>query len=134
MPLEQDDQTVWGHVAAVSTTMTHGDGPLRGLRKKRRAGTYCALSPPACAMSADTAMPTSTQRWRLEHVFAANAFLGVHHLPSLHLNAIPTMRSLRLLAFHVLDNLRHALGPASQPKPPELLHREGIDGVQGRVQ
>ena len=43
------------------------------------------------------------------------------------------MVSLRLLAFHVMDNFRHDLGPAYQHKTPELIHREGIDGVQGRV-
>jgi hypothetical protein len=44
------------------------------------------------------------------------------------------MLSLRLLAFHVMDNFRHDLGPAYQPKTPELIHRECIDGVQGSVQ
>src|SRR5437879_12221478 len=44
------------------------------------------------------------------------------------------MLSLRLLAFHVVDNFRHDLGPAYQKKTPELIHREFIDGVQGRVQ
>src|SRR5262245_65760825 len=104
------------------------------LLKKRRNGQYFALITPACAMTADTAMPTYTKRWRIENFFAENAFLGVNHLPSLHLNAIQTMLSLRLLAFHVMDNFRHDLGPAYQPKTPELIHREFIDGVQGRVQ
>jgi hypothetical protein len=34
----------------------------------------------------------------------------------------------------VMDTFRHDLGAASQPKTPELIHREFIDGVQGRVQ
>jgi len=134
VPLEQYDQTIWGNVAAVYTTMTDVDGPLRMLLKKRRNGTYFALITPACAMTADIAMPTYTKRWRIENFFAENAFLGVHHLPSLNLNAIQTMLSLRLLAFHVVDNFRHDLGPAYQKKTPELIHREFIDGVQGRVQ
>jgi len=134
VPLEQDDQTIWGNVAAVYTTMTDFDGPLRMLLKKRRNGTYCALITPADAMTADTAMPTYTKRWRIENFVAENAFLGVNHLPSLHLNAIQTMLSLRLLAFHVVDNFRHDLGPAYQKKMPELIHRECVDGVQGRVQ
>src|SRR3989454_8839853 len=134
IPLEQYDKTVWGNVAAVYTTMTHFDGPLRMLLKKRRDGKYFALITPACDMTADTAMPTYTKRWRIENFFAENAFLGVNHLPSLNLNAIQTMLSLRLLAFHVMDNFRHDLGPAYQPKTPELIHRECIDGVQGRVQ
>jgi hypothetical protein len=134
VPLEQYDQTVWGNVAAVYTTLTDFDGPLRMLLKKRRNGTYFALITPACDMTADTAMPTYTKRWRIENFFAENAFLGVNHLPSLNLNAIQTMLSLRLLAFHVVDNFRHDLGPAYQKKTPELIHREFVDGVQGRVQ
>jgi hypothetical protein len=134
VPLEQYDQTVWGNIAAVYTTMADFDGPLRMLLKKRRNGTYFALLTPACDMTADTAMPTYTKRWRLENFFAENTFLGVNHLPSLNLNAIQTMLSLRLLAFHVMDNFRHDLGPAYQKKTPELIHREFIDGVQGRVQ
>ena len=134
VPLDPYDQTVWGNVATVSTTMTDFNGPLRMLLKKRRTGQYFALITPACAMTADTAMPTYTKRWRIENFFAENAFLGVNHLPSLHLNAIQTMLSLRLLAFHVMDNFRHDLGAAYQQKTPELIHREFIDGVQGRVQ
>jgi Transposase DDE domain len=134
VPLEQYDQTVWGKVAAVYTTMTNVDGPWRRLLKKRPNDTYCALSTPACAMTADTAMPTDTTRWRIENFFAENAFLGVNQLPSLNLNAIQTMLSLRLLAFHVVDNFRHDLGAAYQKKTPELIHREFVDGVQGRVQ
>ncbi len=134
VPLEQYDQTVWGKVAAVYTTMTDVNGPLRMLLKKRPNDTYFALITPACAMTADTAMPTYTKRWRFENFFAEIAFLGVNHLPSLNLNAIQTMLSLRLLAFHVVDNFRHDLGAAYQKKTPELIHREFVDGVQGRVQ
>src|SRR5574341_1499044 len=134
VPLDQYDQTVWGNVAAVYTTMTDFDGPLRMLLKKRRDGKYFALITPACTMTADTAMPTYTKRWRIENFFAENAFLGVNHLPSLNLNAIQTMLSLRLLAFHVMDNFRHDLGAAYRQKTPELIHREFVNGVQGRVQ
>ena len=134
VPLEQYDQTVWGNVAAVYTTMTDFDGPLRMLLKRQRNGTYFALITPASAMTADTAMPTYTKRWRIENFCAENAFLGMNHLPSLNLNAIQTMLSLRLLAFHVVDNFRHDLGPTYQKKTPELIHREFVDGVQGRVQ
>ena len=114
--------------------MTDFDGPLRMLLKKRRDGKYFALITPAWTMTADTAMPTYTKRWRIENFFAENAFLGVNHLPSLNLNAIQTMLSLRLLAFHVMDNFRHDLGAAYQRKTPELIHREFVNGVQGRVQ
>jgi hypothetical protein len=134
VPLEQDDQTVWGNVAAVYPTMTDVDGPLRMLLKQQPGGTYFALITPACDMPADPAMPTDTKRWRIETFFAENAFLGMNQLPSLPLNAIQTMLSLRLLAFHVMDNFRHDLGPAYQKKTPALIHREFVDGVQGRVQ
>lgn len=134
VPLHAYDQTVWGNVAAIYTTMTDFDGPLRMLLKKRRDGKYFALITPACDLTADTAMPTYTTRWRIENFFAENVFLGVNHLPSLNLNAIRAMLSLRLLAFHVRDNFRHDLGAAYQHKTPELIPRECIDGVQGRVQ
>src|SRR2546429_5856952 len=43
VPLDQYDQTVWGNVATVYTTMTDFNGPLRMLLKKRRTGQYFAL-------------------------------------------------------------------------------------------
>jgi len=134
VPLEQYDRTVGGHGAAVYTTMTPCDGPLRVRRKKRRHGTYGALMTPAGALTAATAMPTDTTRWRIENCCAENAFLGVDHLPALHLKALQTGLSLRRLAFHVVDNFRHDWGPAYQKKTPELLQRAFVDGVQGRVQ
>ena len=133
VPLAPYAQPIWGHVAAVSTTLTDCDGPLRRLVQQRRHGTSCALLTPAHAMTAATARPTSTTRGRLENLCAEHAFLGVHPRPSLQLNAIQTMVSLRLRAFQVLDHCRPDLGPASQHKTPALIHREGIDGVPGRV-
>jgi hypothetical protein len=55
-------------------------------------------------MTADTAMPTYTKRWRMEHFFAENAFLGVNHLPSLHLNAIQTS-ALSILRIRVAKSV-----------------------------
>jgi len=134
VPLDRYDQTVWGNIATLYTTMTNFDGPLRLLLKKRRDGKYFALITPATEMTPDSAMPTYTKRWRIENFFAENGFLGVDHLPSLNLNAIQTMLSLRLLAFHVVDNFRHDLGPAHRNKTPELIHRQFVDPIQGRVQ
>ena len=57
----------------------------------------------------------------------------MEHLPALHLAALQTGLSLRLLAFHVVDHCRHDLGPASQTKTPELRQRACVDGGQGRV-
>jgi hypothetical protein len=134
VPLDKYDKTLWGNVTAVYTTMTNFEGPLRMLLKKRPDGKYFALITPARDMTAHIAMPTYTKRWRIENFFADNAFLGINRLPSLNLNAIQTVLSLRLLTFHVVDNFRHDLGPAYKSKTPELIHREFVDGVQGRIQ
>ena len=134
VPLDKYDQTVWGNIATLYTTMTNFNGPMRLLLKQRHDGKYFALVTPAAEMTADTAMPAYTKRWRIENFFAENAFLGVDRLPSLNLNAIQTMLSLRLLAYYVVDNFRHDLGPAHQNKTPELIHREFVDGIQGGVQ
>jgi hypothetical protein len=134
VPLDPDDRPVGGTVAAVYTTRTPGDGPRRLRLKKRRTSTYCARITPAGALTADTAMPTDTTRWRIEHCCAENACWGVEPRPSLHLKAIQTVLSLRLRAVPVVDTCRHDLGPASQKQTPALIHRACVDGVQGRVQ
>jgi hypothetical protein len=67
---------------------------------------------------------------------AENTFLGMNHLPSLNLNAIQTRLSLRLLAFHVVDNFRHDLGSADQKKTPELsliLSSQSVDLELGEL-
>ena len=134
VPLENYDKTVWGNIACLHTTMTNFDGPLRLLLKKRRNGKYFALITPQLDMPTDTAMPAYTKRWRIENFFAENAFLGIDRLPSLNLNAIQVSLSLRLLAFQALDNFRKDLGAAHRNKTPRLIHREFVDGVQGRAQ
>ena len=78
--------------------MANFDTPLRLLLKRRRDGKYFALVTPAVELTAATGMPAYTKRWRIENFFAENTFLGVDRLPSLNLNAIQTMLSLRLLA------------------------------------
>ncbi len=60
----------------------------------------------------------------MENFFKDNDFLGMDKLPSLNLNAIQTMLSLRFLAFHALANFRHDLGPGYNSKTPEIIHRE----------
>ena len=132
--LDKYDQTVWGNIATVYTTMNDFDGPILMFLKKRKDGKYFALLTSENEMTSDTAMPTYTKRWRIEDFFKDNIFLGMDKLPSLNLNAIQTMLSLRLLAFHALDNFRHDLGPRYKSKTPEMIHREFINGVQGRVQ
>jgi hypothetical protein len=134
VPLDKYDQSVWGNIATLYTTMTNFDGPLRLLLKRQRDGKYFALITPATQMTAETAMPVYTKRWRIENFFAENAFLGMDHLPSMNLNAIQTILSLRLFAYNVMDNFRHDLGDRYRNNTPELIHREFIDGVQGRIQ
>jgi len=65
VPLDQYDPTAWGNIATLYTTMTDFNGSLRLLLKKRRDGKYFALITPAAEMTADTAMPTYTKRWRI---------------------------------------------------------------------
>ena len=132
--LDKYDRTVWGNIATVYTTMNSFDGPIMMFLKKRKDGKYFALLTSEKEMTLDTSMPTYTKRWRIEDFFKYNIFLGMDKLPSLNLNAIQTMLSLRLLAFHAFDNFRHDLGPRYKSKTPEMIHREFIDGVQGRVQ
>ena len=65
-------------MAAVYTTMTDFDGPLRMLLKKRRNGTYFALITPAHALTAATAMPTYTKRWRIENFWLSGNSRSSH--------------------------------------------------------
>jgi len=132
--LDKYDETVWGNIATVYTTMSNFDSPIMMFLKKRNDGKYFALLTSENEMSSDTAMPTYTKRWRIEDFFKDNGFLGVDKLPSLNLNAIQTMLSLRLLAFQAVDNFSHDLGPDYKRQTPEIIHREFVDGVQGRVQ
>jgi hypothetical protein len=134
VPLDKYDRTIWGNIATLYTTRTNFDGPIRLLLKRRRNGKYFALITPATEVTAETAMPVYTKRWRIENFFAENAFMGMHRLPSMNLNTIQTMLSLRLFAYHVMDNFRYDLGHDYRNKTPELIHREFVDGIQGRVQ
>jgi len=134
VPLDQYEHGLQGNIATLYTTMTSFEGPLRLLLKKRRDGKYFALITPATEMTGKTAMPVYTKRWRIEDFFAENLFLGVQRLPSMNLNAIQAMLSLRLLAYHVMDNFRHDLGHPYCTHTPELIHREFVDGIQGRIQ
>jgi len=134
VPLDKYDDTVWGNIATLYTTMSNFEGPLQMFLKKQSNGKYFALITSARDMTTNIAMPTYTKRWRIENFFGDNAFLGINRLPSLNLNAIQTMLSLRLLSFHMVDNFRHDLGPAYKNKTPDIIHREFINGVQGRIQ
>ena len=134
VPLDKYNTTAWGNIATIYTTMNNFDGPILMFLKKRKDGKYFALLTSKNEMTSDASMPTYTKRWRIENFFKDNDFLGMDKLPSLNLNAIQTVLSLRLLAFHALDNFRHDLGAGYRSKTPEMIHREFIDGVQGRIQ
>lgn len=134
VPLDQYEHGLHGNIATLYTTMSSFEGPLRLLLKKRPDGRYFALITPATEMTGKTGMPLYTKRWRIEDFFAENSFLGVERLPSMNLNAIQAMLSLRLLAYHVMDNFRHDLGRPYCSHTPKLIHREFVDGIQGRIQ
>jgi len=112
--LDKYDQTVCSNIATVYTFMN--TGPIMMFLKKRKNGKYFALLTSKSEMTSGTAMPTYTKRWRIENFFKDNDFLGMDKLPSLNLNSIHTVLSLRLLAFHTLDNFRHDLGPEYKSK------------------
>jgi hypothetical protein len=132
--LDRYDQSVLGNIATLYTTMKGFDGAVRLFLKKRHDGKYFGLITPKHDLIAEVAMPTYTKRWNIEDFFSENGFLGVDRLPSLNLNAIQAMLSLRLLAFQVIDNFRHDLGGSYKNNTPKLIHRQFIDGVQGRIQ
>jgi len=134
VPLDQYDTTIFGNIATLYTTIKNCDQPLRLFLKKGLDGKYFGLISPDLSLTGSVAMPTYTKRWRIEDFFLENEFLGVNRLPSLNLNLIQAMLSLRLLAYHVLDNFRHDLGPDFRNKTPKTIYRDFINGVQGRIQ
>ncbi len=134
VPLHKYSKTIYGEIATIYTTFNNFDGPLLMFLKKGPDGKYFALITTEPKMTPEVAMPTYTKRWRIEDFFAENTFLGMDYLPGLDLHAIQTMISLRLLAYHAVDNFRNDLGPDYKTKTPELIYREFVDGVQGRVQ
>jgi len=134
VPWEAYEKIAGDSIAVVYTAMKDFDGPLQLFLKKRPDGKYFALLTPHKDVTKEMVMPTYTKRWRIETFFGQNHFLGIDHLPSLNLNAIQAMLSLRLVAFHAMDNFRHDLGAEHISKTPELIYRHFLDGVQGRVQ
>jgi hypothetical protein len=134
IPLGKYQNSKIGNIAAVYTTMKDFNGPLKMFLKKQPDGKMFALITAEQTMESEIALPTYTKRWRIEGFFNENAFLGINHLPSLNLNAIQTMLSFRLVAYHVLDNFRNDLGTDYAYKTPETIYREFINGVQGRIE
>ena len=133
IPLDDFQTSELKNIASVYTIMKDFNGPLKMFLKKLPDGKYFALITPDQDMESLMAMSTYTKRWRVENFFNENAFLGINHLPSLNLNAIQAMLSLRMLAYHFIDNFRNDLGHDYCHKTPETIFREFIDGVQGRI-
>jgi len=134
IPSDKYEETIQGDIASVYTTMKGFDGPLQMFVKKRPDGKYFALITPKEDLNKDIAMSIYSKRWRIENFFAKNDFLGINKLPSMNLNAIQAMLSLRILAFHAVDNFRHDLGGNYKTNTPNLIYRKFIDGVQGKIQ
>ncbi|MHB8280643.1 MAG: hypothetical protein ACYDIA_23815 [Candidatus Humimicrobiaceae bacterium] len=132
--LEKYHKIELGNIAAVYTSMKDFNGPLKMFLKKHPDGKYFALNTPEYVMGIDLAMLTYTNCWNIENFFNENDFLAIKHLTSLNLNAIQTMLSLRLLAINVLHNFRYDLGSKYSHNTQDLIYREFVDGVQGRVQ
>lgn len=123
--------------ASVSTLITAMDGFTGRLRlfvKKNPDGTLFGLITNKKYLRARSAMKVYSRRWRIEDWFNENGFLGLNCLPSLELHAIQAALTLRMVAYHLMDNFRMNLGSQFSKMTPELIHRHFIQGVQGKVQ
>ncbi len=134
VPWDAYEKTIAGNIASLYTSMLDYNGSLRLFLKKQPDGKYFALLTPHEQISKEIAMPNYTKRWDIETFFGQNSYLGINQFPSLNLNAIQAVLSLRLAAFNVMDNFRTDLGNEHITKTPELIHRYFLDGVQGRIQ
>lgn len=134
VPWDAYEKTIEGNIATLFTSMQDYNGSLRLFLKKQPDGKYFALLTPHDQTTKEIAMPVYTKRWDVEIFFGQNDYLGINQFPSLNLNAIQAVLSLRLVAFNVMDNFRTDLGGEHVSKTPELIHRHFLDGVQGRIQ
>ncbi len=134
IPWDAYEKTIEGNIATLYTTMKDYNGSLRLFLKQQPDNKYFALLTPHAQIDKDVAMPTYRNRWDIETFFGQNDYLGINQFPSLNLNAIQAVLSLRLTAFNAMDNFRMDLGGEHISKTPELIYRHFIDGVQGRLQ
>lgn len=109
-------------------------GRLRLFVKRNPDGTLFGLITNKRYLRPISAMEIYSRRWRIENWFHENSFLGLNCLPSLELHAIQAALTLRLVAYHLMDNFRMNLGSQFAKMTPELIHRHFIQGVQGKVQ
>lgn len=121
-------------VATLITALEGFTGRLRLFVKKNPDGTIFGLITNKKYLRALSAMQIYSRRWRIEDWFSENDFLGLNCLPSLELHAIQAALTLRMVAYHLMDNFRMNLGSQFATMTPELVHRHFIQGVQGKVQ
>jgi len=121
-------------VATLFTELDDFTGKIKLFVKRNDDETFFGLITNKKYFRAAKAMGTYSKRWRIENCFNENAFLGIDHLPSLELNAIQTALSLKLVSFHLVDNFRKDLPAPFCSMKPELIYRNFISGVQGKVQ
>ena len=134
IPLDQYLPTLEGKIATIATTLTDYTGPLVAFVKERAPHAYFALLTTEADLQADTALPTFSDRWHIENFFGLNNALGVDQLPSLNLNAIQAMLTIRLMAFHVFAAFRQDLGGKFAHQSPELIRRQFLLPVQAKIQ
>jgi len=121
-------------LATLFTALDGFTGRLRLFVKRNPDGTLFGLITNKKYLRPSSAMEIYSRRWRIENWFQENSFLGLNCLPSLELHAIQAALTLRLIAYHLIDNFRMNLGSPFARMTPELIHRHFIQGVQGKVQ
>lgn len=121
-------------LATLFTALDGFTGRLRLFVKRNPDGTLFGLITNKKYLRARSAMKIYSRRWRIENWFNENSFLGLNCLPSLELHAIQAALTLRLVAYHLMDNFRMNLASKFASMTPELIHRHFIQGVQGKVQ
>lgn len=121
-------------IARLVTELDGFTGQMKLFVKCNGDGTFFALITNKKYFRAARAMDTYRKRWRIENFFNENTFLGLDHLPSLELNAMQTALSLKLVSFHLVDNLRKNLPKPFSTMKPESIYQHFTQGVQGKVQ
>ena len=76
-------------------------GALKLMVKQNQDGSYFGLITNKKYLRPKKGMKIYSDRWRIENWFNENSFLGLNCLPSLELNAIQAMLSMRVLAYTV---------------------------------
>ncbi len=121
-------------VARLVTELDGFGGKMKLFVKRNGDDTFFALITNKKYYRVVDAMEDYKARWDIENFFGENVFLGLDRLPSLEINAIQTSLTLKMVSFHLVDNFRKNLPSPFSTMKPESIHREFIQGVQGKVQ